>query len=52
LEDEGFVYLTVNHTIQLKIPETGAHTNNFDGMSRQGFAFPIIVAKNSFMVDI
>ncbi|KAF0762296.1 Uncharacterized protein FWK35_00015175 [Aphis craccivora] len=27
LEDEGFIHLTVNHSIQFKNPETGAHIN-------------------------
>ena len=31
LEKAGFEHLTVNHTIEFKNPETGAHTNNIEG---------------------
>ncbi|GFX71492.1 hypothetical protein TNCV_2694801 [Trichonephila clavipes] len=34
LEDEGFFYLSVNHIMFFKDPETGAHTNSIQQMER------------------
>jgi len=34
LKDEGYSHWTVNHFIEFKNPESGAHTNNVEGMWR------------------
>ncbi|CAI6357371.1 unnamed protein product [Macrosiphum euphorbiae] len=34
LKDESYTHLTVNHSIEFKNPDTGAHTNNVEWMWR------------------
>jgi hypothetical protein len=38
LKDEGYTHLTVNHSIEFKHPDTGAHTNNVKGIWRRAKA--------------